>query len=477
MSNLAPTWLALDRLLSQEQFEEGFKLLEHAYSKANQKDRSTLILWGVHVHSLYGEVQVKEGLSLLHTLGELDPPYTQNPLFKAIETELLSYLLNHPTDFAHVKKTGEELLETLLPLFAEENALVHYHATVALTLLDNPKALLSWQQLDWPHLPTHLQWRYFTWLGTSYTQADELEEALNAFDKALQNSPFTHHVALLCEKAAVAISLTQFELSEQLLTQAFELLPKSPYLEPQWHYLKAQSQMGLRNPETALTHIERADQLEAEQHQELYATKLLHGQIWVHLSEPIKAIPYFQRASEIAEPTDRAFALHELGVACLDADQVIEAREQLQRALETPDYPFFAEVHADLAECEYRLGKAHEAEVLANQALEMGAIVTASLVLGTIAMDYYHLEEALEHYARAIDATTPESGHEWVLGHQMSADILVQLGFKEPARILFHAEQALQHMDGADEWQHTLKNYAEKAREMLSDKPNKRTLN
>ncbi|WP_231885346.1 hypothetical protein [Deinococcus radiodurans] len=57
---------------------------------------------------------------------------------------------------------------------------------------------------------------------------------------------------------------------------------------------------------------------------------------------------------------------------------------------------------ADIAECDYRLGRLPEAQLAAEQALNQGAVVPASVVLGNVALDYYHLDDALDHYERVV---------------------------------------------------------------------------
>jgi hypothetical protein len=103
--------------------------------------------------------------------------------------------------------------------------------------------------------------------------------------------------------------------------------------------------------------------------------------------------------------------------------------------------------------------------------------VPASLMLANIAYEYYRLEDALEHYQRAVEHAQ-EGSRDWALAHQMTADTLVQLGWRDPERILHHASLALPHIDSADEWAVTLEMYIEKARQALTLKGQpSRTLN
>ena len=75
-------------------------------------------------------------------------------------------------------------------------------------------------------------------------------------------------------------------------------------------------------------------------------------------------------------------------MALLDLDRPVEARERLEAVLHDPEYPYLPEVLADMAECDYRLGRLQEAQQTAEQALAQGAVIPASLVLGSVALDY-----------------------------------------------------------------------------------------
>ena len=120
------------------------------------------------------------------------------------------------------------------------------------------------------------------------------------------------------------------------------------------------------------------------------------------------------------------------------------------------------EVLADIAEAEYRLGRLPEAQASAEQALAQGAVVPASLVLGSVAMDYYHLDEALEHYERVAREAAPGT-RDWVTAQQMTTDIMAQQGFPDAAAAYAHAQQALEHTDPSDDWYGTLQDHLSRA--------------
>ena len=130
---------------------------------------------------------------------------------------------------------------------------------------------------------------------------------------------------------------------------------------------------------------------------------------------------------------------------------------------------------ADLAECDYRLGRLPEAQYAAEQALAQGAVVPASVVLGNVALDYYHLDDALEHYERVVREAA-QGTRDWIIGHQMAADVMAQQGFPDPAAAYAHAQQALAHTPESDDWHVTLQDHLQRAGEKLGS-ASSRTLN
>ena len=242
-----------------------------------------------------------------------------------------------------------------------------------------------------------------------------------------------------------------------------------------WHYLQAQFEMHQNELDTALISIQEAARLEASQNEASYGVALVYGQVLVAQGRQQEALRHFDAALMLAQPEDRPYALHELGVAFLDLDRPLEARERLESAAGTPDYPFVPEVLADIAEAEYRLGRLQEAQGTAELALAQGAVVPASLVLGSVEMDYYHLDEALEHYLRVVREAAPGT-RDWVTAEQMAADIMAQQGFPDPTSAYLHAQQALEYTDPSDDWYGTLQDHLVRA-ETLMGSGKGRTLN
>ena len=70
MSKLSATLEALNLALEREDFEAGFALLETAFGSAAPNDKVTLALHSAHLHSLYADGGVEDGLGALGLTGQ-----------------------------------------------------------------------------------------------------------------------------------------------------------------------------------------------------------------------------------------------------------------------------------------------------------------------------------------------------------------------------------------------------------------------
>ncbi|MCY3160237.1 Tfp pilus assembly protein PilF, partial [Acinetobacter baumannii] len=158
--------------------------------------------------------------------------------------------------------------------------------------------------------------------------------------------------------------------------------------------------------------------------------------------------------------------LHEMAVAALDQGAYLEAAEYLEALLREEGYPYRAPALADLAEALSRQGRYQAAAEVAQEAMGPGAAAAGALLLGHIAYDLMHLEEALAHYRKAAEVSE-EGSREWVGAQEMVVDTLVQLGYRSPEEILARAEAVLPHVHPADEWRQALLSYRERAEAIL----------
>lgn len=476
---LSALWQHAAQALNEERFDHAFALLERAYHGASHADQTQIALWVASLHSLYGEDGAEDGLQALDFARSHDVLVAHRPLYQAVHAFLRSYLppLAEQND-AQVQH--DKLLAQAHKASLDPDPLVAFIASAAcLNLGDATRALPALLKVDADKLAPFLRWRYFSWCAAAAEALEQPQESEQYYALSAAAAPQSQKAGLWQEQAALNLNIGETPKAQALLDQAWQLydqqgLPDHALLV-QWYYLSAQTAQALENFDKALEFITEAETLEEQMGELSYGVQLIHGQIFMSLQQPEDAIPCFLEAIKMAAESDLPYALHELGVAYLDADLPIEARDIFNQVLTHSSYPFLAEGIAELAESEYRLGRLPEAEKAAQLALAQGATLPAHMMLAAIAMDYYYLDDALEHYRQA-QLLAPAQSRDWAMAHQMQADILAQQGFQAPAVILEHAQAALPHIDPRDDWHDTLQNYIQKAQKLLSS-PNNRLLN
>jgi tetratricopeptide (TPR) repeat protein len=469
---LAPM-TALELALNDNDLDKAFMLLVGEIEASRQPQvRAAQMLELAQLYILAsGDPEALEAC-LLEAKG-LDPAIVQKPLFLALQAgQTLSRLMappepDHPVRLAAIEQATKALVGS---------PTARYHAAAVLLGLGEFEAGL--QALEGMEaLPTHLRWRGWSWRATALEEMGRLRDASLAHQQAIAGAPNGEKAVLLQDKAALHLDLEEPHEALAALSESLSWLPEEyPEDAATRLTLEARAHLMLENPRLARERAEQAKQAEQQVSDPSFGTMLVLGQCHAALENWREAIPAFEAAVGLAFDAEKGFALHELGLAQMDADQAEDSRRSLQNALLEPNYPHKAEVRADLAELEYRLGNFEAAETQAKTALEMGATVSASLLLANIAYEYYRLDEALEHYQRAWEQA-PEASRDWVISHQMTADTLVQLGWRNPESILHHASLALPHLEPADEWAITLQSYIERARQLLTPSAGSRTLN
>jgi tetratricopeptide (TPR) repeat protein len=505
MPTTDPVLKQVERALDANDFARVFELLEHALSNArSDRRRAEYLVEVAAVHALYSHEGL-DGLQFcLSEAARLHPATQQQPRFWALLAIGIAFDVDAPP-WENVAKSAGAAPPTLAlspspPLaagqeahFAERradglryareglrgNANTRFYAATALaTLGESAEALANLPAAS--ELPTYLAWRALGTRGGALEDMGQQREALAAYEEAAALTIGSDRAALLLDAAAMLLELEDAFAALSRLKEAAGLVEQSGEegtLERASRlYLEARAHLMLDNPSLARERAEVARRLETEAGEAGYGTTLVHAQALAALAQWPEALSAFSEAVKLAPPSDQAYALHELAVAQMDADFPEEARESLQRALADGRYPFVGEVYADLAEVEYRLGRFDESAAAAHQALGLGAIIPASLMLANIAYEYYRLDEALGHYERVAEEAS-EASREWVVAHEMIADVLVQMGWQQPARILHHAQIALPHLEPADEWAVTLAGYIGRAEQMLQDGSGGKVLN
>ncbi|GLV48052.1 hypothetical protein TJA_12090 [Thermus sp. LT1-2-5] len=426
------------------------RLTRKALFGAKEEAKEALLLLA-EVYSLYGE----EGLERAHRaleeayeLGELE----YNPLYRALLAELLA-----------LEGRGER---EVLPLFLPtEDPRARYHQAQALFYLGRFEEVLGTLKEG---LPAFLAWRAEALKGRALERLGRHREAALAYERGAELALGLERYWLLLDAAAMWVEAGEGERALLALKEAEEEVGEVEGAEDAAtrHYLLARAHLLLENPNRALDEVQEALRNEEESGHKAYGTPLLMGQILQRLGRYEEAMAAFQEALRRAEGGERPYVLHEMGVAALDQGAFLEAEEYLRALVEEEGYPYRAQALADLAEALYRQGRYQEAVGVAQEAMAQGAEAAGELILGHVAYDLMHLEEALAHYRKAAELSE-EGSREWVGAQEMVVDTLAQLGYRFPEEILARAEAVLPHVHPADEWHQALLAYRERAEAIL----------
>ncbi|CAM3574338.1 hypothetical protein [Deinococcus frigens] len=470
------TWQQACTALAGGDYETAFGVLDSALDEAMPPEKgpgkaarptaARICLYLGSLHALYGDAATEQLKTALTEAQTLDLATREQPLYLALSAEL------------DARTRGPDAAPPAGAVREAADAVVRFHALCALALAEQPQAALD-LHLAADELPTHLRWRLRSWQADCQEQLGHTADAVHLYAEAAHLAGGLDRAVMLQEQAALLIQDGQAEEAKKVLDSARLLYgsKQAPQINANqaedeglnlatWHYLRAQALLQMGQPDPAFEMIREADRLERQHGTPGYVVALLRGQILSHLGQQEPAIAAFEAALTLAEDGDRPYANHELGVALLDMDRPVEARDRLEAVLNEADYPYQPEVLADIAECDYRLGRMPEAQLAAEQALAQGAVIPASLVLGSVALDYFQLDDALEHYERVVREAAPDS-RDWITGHQMAADVMAQQGFPNPAAAVAHAQQALAHTPESDDWHGTLQDLLIKAQGLL----------
>jgi tetratricopeptide (TPR) repeat protein len=439
--------------LHQGDYDTAIERLTRKALFGRREEAKEALLLLAEVHSLYGE----EGLEKAHRaleeayeLGELE----YSPLYRALLGELLA-LEGRPE---------REVLPLFLPT---EDPRARYHQAQALFYLGRFEEVLNTLR---PGLPAFLAWRAEGLKGRALERLGRHREAALAYERGAELALGLERYWLLLDAAAMWLEAGEGERALMALEEAKAVVGEGEGAEDAAtrHYLLARAHLLLGNPNRALEEARRALEEEEESGHKAYGTPLVAAQALSQLGRYQEAMEAYEEALRRAEAGERPYVLHEMGVAALDQGAYLEAEGYLREALREEAYPYRAQVWADLAEALYRQGRYQEAEEAAKEAMALGAEASGELILGHIAYDLMHLEEALAHYRQAAERAE-EGSREWVGAQEMVVDTLAQLGYRSPEEILARAEAVLPHVHPADEWHQALLAYKERAEALLKE--------
>lgn len=438
------------RALHEGDYDTALELL---HRKSLYKKEALLLL--AEVYSLYGSEALEEAHQALEEARAEVAGLEANPLYRALLAELLALEGRPP----------EEVRRVLPPEASDPR--VRYHQAMALFYLGAYEEALA--LLPTGGLPAFLDWRAWALRGRILERLYRYREAALAHREAARRALGLERYFSLLDAAAMHLEAGEAAEALEVLEEAERSVElEGPEEGATRHYLLARAHLLLGKLQQALAFVEEALRLEGEGGEAAYGTPLLKAQILLALSRKEEAKEAFREALARAEGGERAQVLHEMGVAALDHGEYLEAEQALSELIRLEsDYPHLAQAYGDLAEALYRQGRYQEAEAMAQEAIRLGAVSTGELILGHVAYDLMHLEEALERYRKAAEAAE-EGSRDWVGAMEMVVDTLAQLGYRSPEEMVERARKVLPYLSPSDEWYAVLQGHLEQAQKLLS---------
>ena len=443
------------RALAEGRYETAFELLEDAARRP--RDRAQRALFQLHLaaaDALYGVDGLDQGLQALREAAASEPAVVGWPLYRALHWEFRALQGATPGEV----RRGVTGVGTAEPVAA-------YHAASALWLAGAGRsARRALAAIDRAHLPAYLAWRHAALSGHAHAEAAAWADAATAFAVAEAGATPSERPGLRAHRAGALLEDGRADEAAALLTgvDRQDLAPS----ECAWvRQLQGRADLELGNPERALVHLVEAER-DASDGAARYAAVQLAARALARLGRHREAAERLGSVLSGAPESERPYALHERAVALLEADVAEEAEAVLQELLLDPDYPHRGEATADLAEARLRRGDLAGARETAVRALDLGATGPACLTLGTVAFEYYELDEAVSWLEQAASASVT-GDPAWVAAQQLLADVFVQRGPAAAERLLSHARQALAYTEPGSEWIGPLEAHVAQARAWL----------
>jgi tetratricopeptide (TPR) repeat protein len=443
--------------LAQGRYDAAFALLESAARRPRR--RRTKALYRLHLaglYALYGDEGLADGSIVLRSAVETDPGVAELPLYRALFWEFGAL----SGESVRAVKRGVK------PVRDEGDAEALYHAANALYTagaLDDALACLY--DLDEEELPSYLGWRRWSLVGLVEEQLGHLEGAAEAFERSVRLAAGADQQLERLALAGCLLELHRGDDALAVLEGIDEELLETGDDVVHMRYLAGRAEYERGNPNRALQYFEEARSL-GSGGEEIYALLIAEGQVMSGLGRFPEAADRYSQAVDAAAEDQLSYALHEWGLALMEAGDLDSAEERLDEVVADLAYAYRADALADLAEVLFKLGSFDRAELLAQQALELGATATACFTLGSIAYEYFRLDEAVTWFERAASASEP-GDPVWILAQQLLADVFAQKGPEVAERLVTHARAALAYTDPSNEWFLPLKGYLETAQRQL----------
>lgn len=457
------------RALAEGRYEAALTVLHNALQLAARRpagraSQGQYWLQLAALYALYGEDGLENGQPALRSAIAAEPTLASSQLYQALFWEFAAYRGGSVGD---VKRGLKDLPE-------DADADAAYHAASALFAVDAPKsAARRLAAIGEDALPAHLDWRRYSLLGQCREAMSEWEEAAEAFAKAVELAPEAERGPERLSHAGALIELGLTEAAIEVLA-AVEERPLQREELAVHRYLLGRAHLELGNPNQALGLLNEAAAITGENgpSDAAYSVVFATAQALAALGRSKEALVAFQQALAVAPVEHRAYTQHEAAYALIECDDLAGAEELLSDVVSDPSYPHRADALADLADVKLRGGEYEAAKTVAEQALELGSTAPACLTLGSVAFEYYLLDEAAGWFEQAVSAS--HGGDPlWVSAHQMLADVYAQKGDEFASRLLLHAKAALEHTPPGSEWHLPLSRHVERAKSKLGgfDRP------
>ena len=444
------------RALAQGRYGLAFALLENAAKRPRGRAiQAVFKLYLAAVYALYGRDGVEYGHLALRDAVETDPNVVQHPLYQALFWEFAA----HQGDPAADVKRG------ITAVAGSSDVVARFHGASALLIARAYRSAAKLlKRLRKDELPTYLGWRRWSLLGQAEEALSHWEAAAEAYRCAVEGSSVPE-----CDTERLSLAGALLELGNPNDALAVLDLIDDRNLADQEEqavksYLLGRVNLDLENPNRALEFLQGALALTSSGPS--YNLHLTLGQCYLALGRAAEAVKHLRGAVQLAPREQLCYTQHECAYALAECDELTDAREILAEVLRDPSYNHRAEAFADLADVLVKLGDYDQAGDIAQRALDLGVVAPACISLGSIAFEYYRLDDAISWFEQAASASN-EGDPTWVYAQQLLADVFAQKGPDFASRLLMHARAALSYTEPTDEWFLTLQRYLTEAQVQL----------
>lgn len=397
----------------------------------------------------------------------MDLPETGNrPLLQALRAEQAALA-------GYGKNRVRQLTQSLR---RSDDRRAGFHAASALLLVEAPEAALRFlrRAQEASLLPRHLEWRSWSLTGVALEQLGDYGLAAKAIRQAVAGAPAGEFQEL--ERLALADCLLELGDAQSAATE-LAVIDHGSLQRPDDHvyrcWLMARAEQELGNPGLAIQHYRKARELMTGSdvppflpwgH---YQLLLAEAQLLADRGAWAEAVQLYQEACAEASPEQVSLTRHELAVVLIESGDTETAAQELAAVVRDNDYQWRAEAIAELADLALRRGDNQTAERLAHEAIAVRPVPAAYLCLGSMAFEYYRLEEAVGWFELAAEEAT-DGDPAWVAAQQLLTDALAQMGPDNAEKLYLHAQLALKYTDRRNDWYLPLRSHADSARRALA---------